>query len=95
MAFSYAKHRASKKSSLAQHPSDEEVVLVWIDVNVAGGRAGVEVLVPRQHEESPVRIEGRLEQLAQELAEQAAAVHTRLVQSCTKRQKRSVKDPYY
>ncbi len=51
-------------------------------MNVAGGRAGVEVLVTRQHEESPVRIEGRLEQLAQELAEQAAAVHARLVQSC-------------
>ena len=50
-------------------------------MNVAGGRVGVEVLVPGEHKEAPVRVEGRLEQLAEELAKEAATVHTGLIQT--------------
>jgi hypothetical protein len=48
---------------------------------VGGCRVGVEVLVPGENEEAAVGVKGRLEQLAEELAEEAATVYSCLVQT--------------
>ena len=50
-------------------------------VQLGDARAGVQVLVPGQGEEAAVGVEGGLEELVQELAKEAAAVDTCLVQA--------------
>ena len=43
----------------------------------------IEHLVPGEGEEAPVGVKGRLEQLAEELSEQATPVNTCFVQACS------------
>lgn len=73
-------HEEILEQRLAQHPPDEEIVPLVVLLDDAGTGVGVQHVVLGQNEESAVGVERSLDELAQELAEDSAAVDARFLQ---------------